>query len=242
MDTDRSELTAEKETLFVPLYSKPWKVAASIPSCATHRRGHPGERGLGFAASHPPRNSQLTLTMRAKQRDDGGVDFLARRPDAAVLHLGCGLDSRFVRVGEPAVPWYDVDYPEVIALRRRYYTETMTYHLLGSSVIDLAWLDRVAHVGPTMVIAEGLLMYLTSEQVKALFLAIQMRFPGSGSPSMPLAPSRRAYQASPAHAQDRRRDLLGHRRSHEIDTWAPGIRLLRSGLSRLGGYPAPGQR
>jgi hypothetical protein len=61
-----------------------------------------------------------------------------------VLHLGCGLDTRFHRMAPPpAVRWYDVDYPEVIELRRRLFPERPGYAAIGSSVTELAWLDRV---------------------------------------------------------------------------------------------------
>ncbi len=44
--------------------------------------------------------------------------YLADHPDATVLHLGCGMDSRVFRVDPPvSVQWYDVDYPDVIDLR-----------------------------------------------------------------------------------------------------------------------------
>jgi hypothetical protein len=44
--------------------------------------------------------------------------YLADHPDATVLHLGCGMDSRVFRVDPPAsVQWFDVDYPDVIDLR-----------------------------------------------------------------------------------------------------------------------------
>ena len=50
--------------------------------------------------------------------------YLADHPDATVLHVGCGMDSRVFRLDPPAtVQWFDVDYPDVIDLRRQLFPE-----------------------------------------------------------------------------------------------------------------------
>ena len=78
--------------------------------------------------------------MRARQFDLWTVDYLAGHPDAVVLHLGCGLDSRVYRLDPPpAVSWFDVDFPDVIELRRRLYPERAGYQTIGSSLADLGW-------------------------------------------------------------------------------------------------------
>src|SRR5262245_1776738 len=58
-----------------------------------------------------------SVTMRSQHFDTWARQFLAVNPRAVVLHLGCGLDTRFLRLDPgPGVEWYDVDYPEVAAL------------------------------------------------------------------------------------------------------------------------------
>ncbi len=69
--------------------------------------------------------------------------------------------------------------PDVIELRRKFYEETPRYHLLANSVTDLSWIDRIATKGrPALVVAEGLFMYLTEADVKALIRKLQAAFPG----------------------------------------------------------------
>jgi O-methyltransferase involved in polyketide biosynthesis len=69
-------------------------------------------------------------------------------------------------VAPPAgVRWFDVDRPEVIALRRKLYSESETYQMVGSSVTDPGWLDHLPAGGPVLIVAEGLLMYLTTADV-----------------------------------------------------------------------------
>ena len=105
-------------------------------------------------------------------------EFLVSNPQAVVLHLGCGLDSRVYRVNpSPAVLWFDVDYPDIIELRQRLYPEREGYQMIGSSVTDAGWLDQIPKDHPALVVAEGLLYYLKDDEVKALVKRIVDRFP-----------------------------------------------------------------
>lgn len=118
-----------------------------------------------------PRKTAVTLCLRAKKIDAYTREFLARHPRSVVVHLGCGLDSRWTRVNKGEVEWYDLDMPKVIDLRRKFYEETETYRMIPSSVTDLGWMGIISPRGrPVLVIAEGLLMYLKEEEVKALIL------------------------------------------------------------------------
>jgi O-methyltransferase involved in polyketide biosynthesis len=115
----------------------------------------------------------------AKQLDGWTREFLAAHPDATVLHLGCGLDSRVFRIDPPAtVRWYDVDLPDVIELRRRLYPERHDYEMIAvSSVTDLHWLNGIPTDKPVFVVAEGLSGYLIPQEAFALFNRITGQFP-----------------------------------------------------------------
>lgn len=105
--------------------------------------------------------------------------FLADHPDAVVIQVGCGMDSRAFRVNPPAsVQWFDVDYPDVIDLRRQLFPGRDAYHLVGAPLEDLSWLDGVARDRPGLLIAEGVLHYLGETEVKTLLNAVVSHFPG----------------------------------------------------------------
>lgn len=169
--SEKVELTREKETLLVPLYGK-----------ATERRiiHDPTAEAIlekvdyDFSGLRIPWITQVTMAMRANRFDSYARDSAA----LVVLHLGCGLDSRVDRVRSDAL-WYDLDYPDVIELRRRFYGETERARMIGCSVTDHSWMDRVDSDGPALIIAEGLLMYLHPNEVRDLLLALRERFPGS---------------------------------------------------------------
>jgi O-methyltransferase involved in polyketide biosynthesis len=104
--------------------------------------------------------------------------YLADHPDAIVLQVGCGMDSRAFRVDPPAsVQWFDVDYPDVIDLRRQLFPQRDAYRMIGAPLADLRWLDEVPRDRPGLLIAEGVLMYLSEAEVKALLNAVVAHFP-----------------------------------------------------------------
>lgn len=120
----------------------------------------------------------LAAVVRAKAHDDWARSFLADHPDAVVLHLGCGLDARVYRVNPPAtVDWYDLDYPSVIELRQQFLPLREHYTLIDSSATELAWLERIPRGRPALMIAEGLVPYLTETDARRLLTSVVDAFP-----------------------------------------------------------------
>ncbi|MFG2120867.1 class I SAM-dependent methyltransferase [Streptomyces sp. NPDC048710] len=113
------------------------------------------------------------VTFRAKKLDEWTAEFLSAYPDAVVLHLACGLDSRAFRLGvPPGVQWIDVDVPDVIELRSQLYRGRDGYRMIGASVTTEEWLGSVPEDRPTLVIAEGLTPYLRESDGEALLRRI----------------------------------------------------------------------
>lgn len=127
-----------------------------------------------------PRVSDTIFAMRAKLFDDATRDFLRRHPDACVVHMGCGLDTRVYRVDpNPRVRWYDVDYPEVLALRRKLYPARVNYQHMGTPLTDPAWIGRIRAGRPTLLLMEGVSPYLEPEAGFALLQNLADHF-GTG--------------------------------------------------------------
>jgi O-methyltransferase involved in polyketide biosynthesis len=130
-------------------------------------------RELGIA----PRWTPL-VTVRTAQYDIWASQFLAAHQHATVVHLGCGLDSRVFRLDPgPGVEWYDIDYPAVIALRENVFPTRSQYHLVATSATDPSWLERIPGDRPTLLLAEGVSMYLTERDGVALLQHVVDRFP-----------------------------------------------------------------
>jgi len=121
----------------------------------------------------------IHIAIRAKQYDRYVSDFLKHSPDGIVVNIGCGLDSRFLRVDNGRVIFYDLDLPEVIEIKKQFFEENERYHFISSSVLDHEWMSIVAeHEGPFLFVAEGVFMYLHQEDVQSLILKLQSEFPG----------------------------------------------------------------
>ncbi|HLO32306.1 MAG TPA: class I SAM-dependent methyltransferase [Anaerolineales bacterium] len=135
-----------------------------------------------FSRLRMQRHDEIAVIMRMRKFDIYVRDFLLRNPEAVVVHIGCGLDTRFERVDNGRVEWFDLDLPDVIALRRKLTgNESQRYHLLATSVFEESWLEEVSQYKPGrfMFLAEGVFPYFEEAQVKSLFLKLRDRFPGS---------------------------------------------------------------
>ena len=120
------------------------------------------------------------IAIRAKKYDDYARDFLQRFPDGVIVNIGCGLDSRFLRIDNGRVVFYDLDLPEIIAIKKSFFDESKRYHLIASSVLDFDWMAPVLHhKGPFLFMAEGVFMYLDGKDVQSLVLKLQEKFRGS---------------------------------------------------------------
>jgi O-methyltransferase involved in polyketide biosynthesis len=179
MEAKKIHLDKDNETYLITLYGKALDNRTKNPILGDKFADEAVRRiDFDFENLKSPKGASVSLPVRAKHIDNWTREFLAANPDATVLHLGCGLDSRVFRIDPPAtVRWYDVDFPEVIELRKKLYPDRHDYVMIGSSVTDPGWLDEIPADKPVIVVAEGLVQYIPEEEVYALFRRITGKFP-----------------------------------------------------------------
>lgn len=124
-----------------------------------------------------PSSLARMLCLRAAHFDDLARRFVAAHPDGLVVNLAAGLDTRFHRLGR-AIEVVDVDLEPMIELKRRLLEPTDRYHLVVGSVTERDWLDAVPAGRPVIFLAEGLLMYLPEDEVRALLRDLAAACPG----------------------------------------------------------------
>ena len=165
------------KTLFIPLYGK---------SQVSKKRiilKDPTAEAIWEAESFPIHGKSKSkwlsynMAMRARVFDDWTEAMLRENRDALVLHIGCGLDSRCLRINEPCTNWIDGDFPDVISLRRKYYRETASYHMMAMDASEAGQVESLPDSDAVIVILEGISMYLTNEQVHRLFQALDKKYP-----------------------------------------------------------------
>ena len=184
--TEAVTLRGVPETLLIPLY---FRAIESMRSDALIRDERAVELvnriSYDFGQVRKIRMSEgnkVARIMLTREMDRYAWDFLSRHPDSVVVHIGCGLDSRFERVDNGRVEWYDLDLPDVIELRRRLIGgEGGRYHLLGCSVLEDDWLEavKVHSRRPFLFLADNVLVFFTEAQAKRLVQTLRKNFPGS---------------------------------------------------------------
>jgi O-methyltransferase involved in polyketide biosynthesis len=191
-ETANPHLSGVSETLLIPLYNRAMESQRpdamlkdeKAVALVTQMRSDVAIRYAFDQVKQIPMTELLKVmrTMFTREFDRYARDFLRRHLDAVVVHIGCGLDTRFERVDDGRVEWYDLDIPDVIDLRRKLIgDETGRYHLLGCSVLEDAWLKavKVHSQRPFLFLAETVFVYFTEAQVKSLVLTLREHFPGA---------------------------------------------------------------
>ncbi len=183
--TDQNLSDVEK-TLLIPLYVRAMEsqrpgglIKDEMAEALIHRLD---SGSVQKTAALTEDSGRAVMILKGREFDRIARDSMARHPDAAIVHLGCGLDTRFERVDDGRVEWYDLDLPDVVELRRRVVGgEGARHHFLACSVLDPVWMDTVSAKGkpPSLFLAEGLFMYFEEAQVRSLVLTLHGRFPGA---------------------------------------------------------------
>lgn len=118
---------------------------------------------------------------RARVFDGIANRYIAVTPGCTVINLAGGFDTRFWRIANENCRYIEIDLPDVVTLKRQIFKDKLGYELIGCSVLDAAWIDRVTGKGCScfLLLAEGLLMFLPKSDVIELFQRLAQRFSDS---------------------------------------------------------------
>jgi O-methyltransferase involved in polyketide biosynthesis len=164
------------KTLYIPLYGKSYVSGKGL--FISDKKAEEIWQQEGFALKGKSKSKWLAYYMgiRCAVFDDWVKQQAKNSSDAVIIHLGCGMDSRALRVGTDSHKWYDVDFADVINERKRYYTETDNYKMIAGDVRESSWLCSIDSSTSAIVVMEGISMYLTNEELKQLTSALSNRF------------------------------------------------------------------
>ena len=164
------------KTLYIPLYGKSYVSRKGI--ILNDKKAEEIWVAEGFELRGKSRSKWLAYYMgiRAAVFDEWVKEQMTADPKAVVIHIGCGMDSRVLRVGAMGCSWYDVDFPEVIGERKRYYLESTDYQMLAADVRDPQWLAGIPERKSAIVVMEGVSMYLTGDERRELTASLCAHF------------------------------------------------------------------
>ena len=164
-------------TLYIPLYGKAFVSRRGI--LLEDKKAEEIWEAEGFSLKGKAKSKWLAynMGMRSAVFDEWTKRQMVQLPEAVVLHAGCGLDSRCLRVESGKRLWFDVDFPEVIQERKRYFTETEQYQMIASDIREKEWLSRIPEGKPAIIVMEGVSMYLQLPELKAVLQCWKKHFP-----------------------------------------------------------------
>ena len=131
------------KTLYIPLYGKSYVSKKGL--FIDDKKAEEIWAAEGFSLKGKSKSKWLAYYMgvRSAVFDEWLRQQVSDDPDAPVIHIGCGMDSRVIRVGTNNHMWYDVDFPEVIEERKRYYSESANYKMIAGDARDRNWLANI---------------------------------------------------------------------------------------------------
>ena len=161
-------MNSVNKTLYIPLYGKSY---VSKKGLFLHdKKAEEIWETEGFSLKGKSKSKWLAYYMgvRSAVFDEWLKQQMENLPDAVVVHIGCGMDSRVIRVDTESYKWYDVDFSEVIKERKRYYAESDNYKMIAGDARDCRWLTTITENKSAIVVMEGVSMYLTIEEMRNL--------------------------------------------------------------------------
>ena len=121
----------------------------------------------------------LEVAMRQSDLSWEVRDYLKSHPRAAVVNLGCGLDDTGRRCDNGACRIYNLDFPDVIAVRNALLPAGEREENIPCDLNDVSWFDQIDASNGAVFFAAGVFYYFLTEQVKALVQAMAQAFPGA---------------------------------------------------------------
>lgn len=164
------------KTLYIPLYGKSFVSRQGIILHDTKAEEIWEKEGFSLKGRSASKWLAYNMAMRARVFDDWTDHMLEKDPDAIVIHIGCGMDSRCLRVKQQYKCWLDCDFPDVIAARQKYYQESDSYHMTELDATDTGKIRSLPDADAAVIVLEGISMYLTNDQLRDLILALKQKY------------------------------------------------------------------
>lgn len=229
MPISTAKLTGVPETLMITLYARSTETQRPSPILSDPKAIEIATRvDYDFAKYSQGWASQLGCAIRAKEYDRIVRNFINAYPNTTIVNLGAGLCTRFTRVDNNKICWYEVDFPEVIELRHQLFEENDRYQFIAQSILDFTWIDRIQRLPeqPIMVILEGVTPYLSEADNREIVRQVHSR----------LAPvevvldvlGRKSARSTKRHdtvSKTSAEFKWGIDDSRELEAWASGIAL-----------------
>ncbi len=179
------EKNTVQETLIIPLYAR--KICSELyPTLYRDDAALRLIENIDYDFSEAEKKSRslmqrfgaLEVAMRQNDIAWEVRDYLKTHPKAAVVNLGCGLDNTGRACDNGSCRLYNLDFPDVIAVRNELLPAGEREENIPCDLNDTAWFEKIDASNGAVFFASGVLYYFLKEQVRALAQAMADAFPG----------------------------------------------------------------
>ena len=164
------------KTLYIPLYGKAYVSRKNVILRDKRAEALWDLADIQLKGKSKSKWLAYYMAMRSAAYDDWVKQEISKNPNAVVLHIGCGLDSRILRIGVSDTQWYDIDFSEVIEERKKHYEESEFYHMLAADMRNSEWKTDIAGDSEAIVVLEGVSMYFKPEELIGLLSDVRGHF------------------------------------------------------------------
>lgn len=167
-----------QETLLLPLWGRAHETGRPRPRLIDHKAVEILERvAYDFSTIERTQSiGQHGWVARSLVTDRIARAFIEAHPAATIVNLGCGMDTTFSRIDNGQIRFYELDFPDVMALRAHFFEESDRHVSIASSLHDTQWFSQVQATDGLLFLAGGVFMYSSETQMRAFFTAVADHF------------------------------------------------------------------
>jgi len=235
MSPEKFELKDVRQTLLLPLWGRFIENQKKKPLLIDHKAVEIIKNidydFLSFAQNVHPL-SRVAWIARSIYFDEKITEHLKQHPKATILHIGCGLDTTFDRINNGLAIWYEIDFPEVIKLRRQHFPEQENRIFISNSALSDELYPKITSRNDIFILMGGVIYYFNEDEVRHFLSTIAkefgnvvMAFDYSSIKGVEITNKKvlkKGGMNSEAMAKWGIDDI------YEIETWQPGVKVVEN--------------
>ena len=129
-----------------------------------------------FTLANKDSTMQMGVIARTIVLDDLVSNYISMHPNCTIVNIASGMDTRFNRLDNGIIKWYNVDLENSARFRLNYIKDSDREKTLAYSAMDPAWPDEIDHDDDILFVIEGLTMYLLEDDVRQILDVIDANF------------------------------------------------------------------
>lgn len=177
---DISRLTEAQATLLMPLWSRALESRHNRPLLRDEKAEEiVSHLDFDFDTFRQKSVPATDYCLRASVIDQLVRRFLETNEQATVVELGVGLDTRSERLDNGRTIWIELDLPDAMQVRQRFFQPNSRRIMISNSLLDSDWFEQVDRHrrGPVLFVAEGVFYFFEEHQIRQLVSRLADRFP-----------------------------------------------------------------